>query len=115
MTTWRMPSMPVGSSISGKIEGMKMSLPFAVVMVAALAAVVAIKAMGGDTSDIMGIVSLTFNAVLLLELREVRNQTNGTTSDLAAENRRLSRQLETITNRALDSGPLQPPSDSTKD
>lgn len=92
--------------MSGKIEDMKMSWPFAAIVIAALLAVVAVKLIDGDAGDVMSIVSLVINAYLLAELREVKTNVNGNTSALMAELAEYRRQASRVTDQALSSSAL---------
>lgn len=97
---------------SGKIDDMKMTWPFAIVVGIALIVAGVVTIRGGDTSDILTIVSLLINAVLLAEMREVKTQTNGNTSRMFEELAMYRRQAQDITNRALSSPALpEPPQD----
>jgi hypothetical protein len=94
---------------SGKIDDMKMTWPLAIVVGIALLVIGAITMFGqGDASIVVSVISLLVNAMLYGELREVKSQTNGSTSRLLEELASYREQQQKITTQALNSPALPP-------
>lgn len=97
------------TGLSGKIEDMKMTWPLASVVIVALLVVGIIQWKGGQTSDVLTIVSVVMNAIMFAELREVKANTNGNVTRLMDEMASYRMQQNRITTQALQSPPLAPP------
>lgn len=97
-----------------------MSWPLAIMVSVAILVIGATALLDRDIAGVSAAITTILIALGLAELREIKTSTNGNTSALMEQNKALMAELAqyrrdsaTITNRALESAPLSPPSGST--
>lgn len=97
-----------------------MSWPLAVMVSVAMLVIGAAALLDRDVAGVSAAITTILIALGLAELREIKTQTNGNSTNLMEQNKVLMDQLAQyrrdaldITNRALDSAPLPQPPNST--
>ena len=98
--------------MSGKIEDMKsMGWPMATVVAAAVLVMGALALFDKDIDRALNAIIFLLMALGYAELREIKSNTNGVNTKLLEELAEHRRNQARVTDRALESQPLNPPTE----